>query len=66
MKKVEYLGNVHYEVTGEREEDAAYALEQGLLAVSKRRNSYVQSEIDEITANVCKTYGVTISLKVDK
>ena len=36
------FGNgINYEVTGEREEEAAAMLDEGLNAVSKRRNAYI-------------------------
>ena len=41
-------------------------LEQGLTAVNKRRNGYVESELDAIIDDVRKDYGVSVNLKLDK
>ncbi len=58
MKTV--FGNgINYEVTGEREEEAAVMLAEGLDAVSKRRNAYVDDEI-EILLNSARDYGVDV------
>lgn len=66
MRKVEVSGNLHYEVSGAREEEAAMMLEQGLTAVNKRRNGYVDSELDAIIDDVRRDYGVKIELRLDK
>jgi hypothetical protein len=66
MKVVEVSNSLHYEVCGEREEEAAMMLEQGLTAVNKRRNGYVESELDAIIDDVRKDYGVSVNLKLDK
>ncbi len=64
MKTVDYIGNCHYEVTGEREAEAAAALEEALSGVAKRRNAYVQSEIDLIIKDICEDYSVEITMGV--
>ena len=66
MRVVEVSSTLHYEVCGEREEEAAMMLEQGLTAVNKRRNGYVESELDAIIDDVRKDYGVSVNLKLDK
>ena len=66
MKVVEVSNSLHYEVSGAREEEAAMMLEQGLTAVNKRRNGYVESELDAIIDDVRKDYGVSVNLKLDK
>ena len=41
------FGNgINYEVTGEREEEAAAMLDEGLNAVSKRRNAYIDDNVE--------------------
>lgn len=62
MVRIEYLGSTHYEVTGEREVEAAAELEEGLSAVAKRRSAYVQVQIDAIVEDIVKDYGVEIKL----
>ena len=46
----------------DKEEMAAALLDEGLSAVSKRRNAYVQGEIDGIVNEICQTYGVNIKV----
>lgn len=59
MKIVDSYG-VNYQVTGEREEEAASTLEQGLSAVSKRRNAYIDGNLDIILNDVRHDYGVDV------
>lgn len=66
MRVVEVSSNLHYEISGEREEEAAMMLEQALTAVNKRRNGYVESELEAIIDDVRKDYGVSVRLKLDK
>ena len=48
MRTIDVASNLHYEVVGAHEEEAAYLLEECLTAVNKRRNAYVESEIEDI------------------
>lgn len=59
MKIVDSYG-VNYQVTGTREEEAASILEQGLSAVSKRRNAYIDNNLDIIIDDVRHDYGVDV------
>ena len=65
MKTIDVAGNLHYEVTGEREDEAAYLLEEGLSALEKRRNAYVDRDIDEIIRSIRSSCGVHVALKLD-
>ena len=58
MKKVDGIG-INYEVTGEREEEAAVLLAEGLDALSKRRNAYIDNDVDTLINNV-REYGVDV------
>ena len=58
MKTVHGNG-INYEVIGEREEEAAAILAEGLDAVSKRRNAYVDENID-VVLNSVREYGVDV------
>ena len=58
MKIVESIG-VNYEVKGEREAEAAVTLEEGLSAVSKRRNAYIDDNIEVVLKSV-REYGVDV------
>lgn len=51
---------IRYEITGEKEDAAAAELEEALTAVSKRRNAYVEGEIQGILDSLRKNYGVEI------
>ena len=54
------IGNgINYEVTGAREEEAAAMLVEGLDAVSKRRNAYVDDNIEVVLKSV-REYGVDV------
>ena len=54
------FGNgINYEVTGEREEEAAAMLDEGLNAVSKRRNAYIVDNV-EVVLNSVREYGVDV------
>ncbi|HIQ86309.1 MAG TPA: hypothetical protein IAD33_02370 [Candidatus Scatomorpha gallistercoris] len=54
------FGNgINYEVTGEREEEAAAMLDEGLNAVSKRRNAYIDDNV-EVVLNSVREYGVDV------
>ena len=54
------FGNgINYEVTGEREEEAAAMLDEGLNAVSKRRNAYIDDYV-EVVLNSVREYGVDV------
>ena len=54
------FGNgINYEVTGEREEEAAAMLDEGLNAVSKRRNAYIDDNV-EVVLNSVHEYGVDV------
>ncbi len=65
MRTIDVSSNLHYEVVGVREEEAAHLLEEGLTAVNKRRNAYVESEVEDIIRSVRRYYGVNIALKFD-
>ncbi len=57
------IGNgINYEVTGAREEEAAAMLVEGLDAVSKRRNAYVDDNIEVVLKSV-REYGVDVSFQ---
>ena len=60
MKIVESIG-VNYEVKGEREAEAAVTLEEGLSAVSKRRNAYIDSSVDDVINVVSHDFNVSIT-----
>lgn len=66
MRTVDVASNLHYEVVGLREEEAAYLLEEGLTAINKRRNAYVESELEDIVRNVTHCFGVNVALKLDR
>ena len=54
------FGNgINYEVTGEREEEATAMLDEGLNAVSKRRNAYIDDNV-EVVLNSVREYGVDV------
>ena len=54
------IGNgINYEVTRAREEEAAAMLVEGLDAVSKRRNAYVDDNIEVVLKSV-REYGVDV------
>ena len=54
------FGNgINYEVTGEREEEAAAMLDEGLNTVSKRRNAYIDDNV-EVVLNSVREYGVDV------
>ena len=54
------IGNgINYEVTAAREEEAAAMLVEGLDAVSKRRNAYVDDNIEVVLKSV-REYGVDV------
>ncbi len=54
------IGNgINYEVTGEREEEAAAMLAEGLDAVSKRRNAYIDDNVEVVLKSV-REYGVDV------
>lgn len=59
MKTVDSLG-VNYQVMGDREEEAASVLEQGLSAIEKRRNAYIDGNLDIILNDVRHDYGVDV------
>jgi hypothetical protein len=66
MRTIDVASNLHYEVVGAHEEEAAYLLEECLTAVNKRRNAYVESEIEDIIRSLGSHYGVNIALKLDR
>ena len=59
MKIVQGNG-INYEVKGIREEEAAFTLEEGLTQVNKRRNAYVDSNLDVVINEVRSGYGVEV------
>jgi hypothetical protein len=59
MKVVQGNG-INYEVRGQNEEEAAFTLEEGLNQVSKRRNAYVDSNLDDVIEEVRSGYGVEV------
>ena len=59
MKVVQGNG-INYEVRGQNEEEAAFTLEVGLNQVSKRRNAYVDSNLDDVIEEVRSGYGVEV------
>ena len=59
MKTVDGIG-INYEITGAREEEAAAMLAEGLDAVNKRRNAYVDSNLDVVINEVRSGYGVEV------
>ena len=62
MKVVKNMG-IQYEITGEREEEAATMLEEGLDAISKRRNAYIDEQTDIVLKSV-REYGVDVKAVV--
>ncbi len=58
MKTVYGIG-INYEVTGAREEEAAAALNEGMNAISKRRNAYIDDNVEVVLKSV-REYGVDI------
>ncbi len=62
MKVVKNMG-IQYEITGEREEEAAAMLEEGLDAISKRRNAYIDEQTDIVLKSV-REYGVDVKAVV--
>ena len=54
---------IQYEITGEREEEAAAMLEEGLDAISKRRNAYIDEQTDIVLKSV-REYGVDVKAVV--
>ena len=59
MKLVQGNG-VNYEVRGQREEEAAFTLEEGLNQVSMRRSAYVESNLETVIDEVRSGYGVEV------
>lgn len=59
MKIVQGNG-INYEVKGIREEEAAFTLEEGLTQVNKRRNAYVDNNLDVVINEVRSGYGVEV------
>ena len=51
---------VNYEVRGIHEEEAAVTLAEGLTQVSKRRNAYVDSNLDVVINDIRSGYGVEV------
>lgn len=66
MKTVECCGKYHYEITGTRECEAAEAFEETLTAVSKRRNAYIEEELQVVMNAIAKAYGVEIRMVADR
>ena len=62
MKVVKNMG-IQYEITGEREEEAAAMLEEGLDAISKSRNAYIDEQTDIVLKSV-REYGVDVKAVV--
>ena len=62
MKVVKNMG-IQYEITGEREEEAAAMLEEGLDAISKRRNAYIDEQTEIVLKSV-REYGVDVKAVV--
>lgn len=58
MKTVDGIG-INYEVTGAREEEAAAMLAEGLNAVNKRRNAYIDDNVEVVLKSV-REYGVDV------
>lgn len=62
MIKVETGGLFHYEVTGDREVEAAAELEQKLDFISRDyRNPYTAEDISAARQSVAEKYGVDIT-----
>lgn len=57
MKTVDGIG-INYEITGAREEAAAM-LAEGLDAVNKRRNAYIDDNVEVVLKSV-REYGVDV------
>ena len=58
MKIVQGNG-INYEVKGIREEEAAFTLEEGLTQVNKRRNAYIDDNVEVVLKSV-REYGVDV------
>lgn len=62
MKTVEYYSNLRFEITGEREEEAAEFLKEALTGVTKRKSGYIEAELDAILEEAKKDYEVEVKL----
>ena len=61
MIKVETSGLYHYEITGEREQEAAQELESKLDFISRDyRNAYTAEDIADTRRDIAKKYNVII------
>ena len=58
MKTVDRIG-INYEITGAREEESAAMLAEGLNAVNKRRNAYIDDNVEVVLKSV-REYGVDV------
>lgn len=63
MKTVQFLENVDYELKGERENEAADFLSDALTGVLKRRNYYIDTQLDAIAVEVREAYGVSLNIR---
>lgn len=61
MVKIESIGNFHYEITGEREQEAAQELESKLNFIMRDyRNPYTVQDISDTRRDISEKYGVEI------
>lgn len=60
MIPVEVTNNLTYNISGEREAEAAEALAESLTALNKRRNAYLGSSFDSTVQCIAETYSVEI------
>ena len=60
MKRVESMGLFHYEIAGEREAEAAAALEQKLNAIYRGYSTDILDDISAARHSVVEQYGVEI------
>lgn len=63
MKIVETYGLYHYEITGERENEAAADLEAGYERIMRdTHNPYAEQDISDFRRDMEKKYGVNINV----
>ena len=62
MQTVGYYANLKFEISGEREKEAAEFLRDALTGVAKRKSGYIEGELDAILANVRNDYEVEVKL----
>lgn len=59
MKKID-RGLFLYEITGEREEAAAAAMEQKIAFIERFGGQYAGQDLEELPAKIAKEYNVSV------